>query len=193
MREKLGAYFDTLFNATRRTECTDLAGASMTIDAASDLICDLCHAAHKNGGKVIFIGNGGSMGIATHMAVDFSKAGGIRAIALGDGATLTCIGNDFGFHDVFSRQIEWHGHACDVLIAISSSGKSPDILNGVSAARSRGAKIVTFSGFGDDNPLRRAGDVNCYVRAQQYGFVEVAHQAILHAILDIDVGWKSEH
>ena len=190
MREKLGPYFDVLFKATRETECTNAAGASMTVDAASDLVCDLCHSSHKSGGKIIFIGNGGSMGIATHMAVDFSKAGGMRAIALGDGATLTCIGNDYGFQDVFSRQIEWHGHAGDVLIAISSSGKSPDILNGVGTARSKGVKVVTFSGFGDDNPLRKAGDVNFYVRAQEYGFVEVAHQAILHAILDVDAGWK---
>src|ERR1700761_8080940 len=129
MREKLGPYFDTLFKATREAECTDLAGISMTIDAASDLVCDICHAAHEKGRKVMFIGNGGSMGIATHMAVDFSKAGGMRAIALGDGATLTCIGNDFAFEEVFSRQIEWHGQSEDVLIAISSSGKSPDILN----------------------------------------------------------------
>ena len=131
--------------------------------------------------RVMFIGNGGSMGIATHMAVDFSKNGGLRATAFGDGAMLTCLGNDLGYENVFASQIEWHGRAGDVLIAISSSGKSPNILNGVKVARSRGCKIVTFSGFRDDNPLRKSGDVNFYVRAMQYGFVEVAHQAILHA------------
>jgi D-sedoheptulose 7-phosphate isomerase len=77
-----------------------------------------------------------------------------------------------------------------VLIAISWSGKSPNILNGVRAARQYGATVVTFSGFRDDNPLRQQGDVNFYVRATEYGFVEVAHQAILHAILDIGAGWK---
>jgi D-sedoheptulose 7-phosphate isomerase len=114
-------------------------------------------------------------------------------MAFGDGAVLTCLGNDLGYENVFARQIEWHGRAGDVLIAISSSGKSPNILNGVQAARSQGGTIVTFSGFREDNPLRKAGDVNFYVRAMEYGFVEVAHQAILHAILDIDMGWKSGH
>ena len=125
------------------------------------------------------------------MAIDFSKNGGMRATAFGDSAALTCLGNDFGYDSVFARQIEWHGRAGDVLIAISSSGKSPNILNGVRAAQSQGARIVTFSGFREDNPLRRAGDVNFYVRAMEYGFVEVAHQAILHAILDIDMDLKS--
>jgi D-sedoheptulose 7-phosphate isomerase len=191
MRETPGPYFDTLFKATREAECTVSGGESITLDAAFTRVCELCHSAHDTGCKVMFIGNGGSMGIATHMAVDFSKAGGIRATAFGDGAVLTCLGNDLGYESVFARQIEWHGQAGDVLIAISSSGKSPNILNGVQAARSRGGKIVTFSGFLDDNPLRKLGDVNFYVRAMEYGFVEVAHQAILHAILDIDMGWKS--
>ena len=192
MQGALGSYLDTLFKATREAECTDGVGTSITMDAASDRVSDLCHAAHNLGRKVIFIGNGGSMGIATHMAVDFSKNGGMRATAFGDGAMLTCIGNDFSFEHVFSRQIEWHARDDDVLIAISSSGKSPDILNGVRAARSKGSKVVTFSGFRDDNPLRKSGDINFYIRAQEYGFVEVAHQAILHAILDIDMGWKLE-
>jgi D-sedoheptulose 7-phosphate isomerase len=192
MQATLGSYFDTLFKATREAECTDGVGTSITMDAASNRVCDLCHAAHNLGRKVIFIGNGGSMGIATHMAVDFSKNGGMRATALGDGAMLTCIGNDFSFEHVFSRQIEWHARDDDLLIAISSSGKSPDILNGVRAARSKGSKVVTFSGFRDDNPLRKSGDINFYIRAQEYGFVEVAHQAILHAILDIDMGWKPD-
>jgi len=190
MREKLSSYFDTLFKATREAECTDAGGASMAVDTASDRVCELCHAANDRGGKVMFIGNGGSMGIATHMAIDFSKNGGIRATAFGDGAVLTCLGNDFSFDEVFSRQIEWHACASDVLIAISSSGKSLDILNAVRAAYAKGSKVVTFSGFRDDNPLRKSGDVNFYVRSQEYGFVEVAHQAILHGILDVDMGWK---
>jgi D-sedoheptulose 7-phosphate isomerase len=190
MRDTLGSYLETLSKATREAECTRLDGERMTLGAGSLLVCHLCHAAHDSGGKVMFIGNGGSMGIATHMAIDFSKNGGIRAMAFGDGAVLTCLGNDFGYSDVFSRQIEWHGGANDVLVAISSSGASPNILKGVLAARAKGSKIVTFSGFREDNPLRHGGDVNFYVRAEEYGFVELAHQSILHAMLDVDKGWK---
>jgi len=190
MRDILGSYLETLFRAIREAECTGAGGERMTLGAASVRVCNLCHDSHDSGGKVMFIGNGGSMGIAAHMAVDFSKNGGIRAMAFGDGAVLTCLGNDFGYAEVFSSQIEWHGSAGDVLIAISSSGESPNILKGVRAARSKGSRIVTFSGFHEDNPLRQTGDINVYVRSEQYGFVEIAHQSILHAMLDVDRGWK---
>jgi len=190
MRDILGSYLETLFRATRDAECTGAGGERMTLGAGSIRACDLCHDSHNSGGKVMFIGNGGSMGIAAHMAVDFSKNGGIRAMAFGDSAVLTCLGNDFGYADVFSRQIEWHGGASDVLIAISSSGESANILKGVRTARLKGSRIVTFSGFREDNPLRQTGDVNFYVRADEYGFVEVAHQSLLHAMLDVDRGWK---
>ena len=86
-------------------------------------------------------------GIASHMAVDFSKNGGMRSTAFGDGAMLTCLGNDLGYENVFAQQVELQGRPGDVLIAISSSGKSPNILSGVEAARARQARIVTFSGF----------------------------------------------
>src|SRR6476659_7054261 len=138
MREKLGPYFDTLFKATREAECTTSGGENLTLDAALVKVCEICHGASDGGNKVMFIGNGGSMGIATHMAIDFSKNGGLRATAFGDGAVLTCLGNDLGYENVFASQIGWHGRNGDVLIAIRSSGKSTNILNGVQAARSQG-------------------------------------------------------
>ena len=184
------SYLESLFRATCEAECTGAGGERMTLDDACVRVCNLCHDSHDSGGKVMFIGNGGSMGIAAHMAVDFSKNGGLRSMALGDSAVLTCLSNDFGYHDVFARQIEWHGNAFDVLVAISSSGESPNILKGVRAAGLKGSRIVTFSGFREDNPLRRMGDVNFYVRAREYGFVELAHQSLLHAMLDVDRGWK---
>ena len=73
MREKLDPYFDTLFKAVREAECTTSGGKSLTLDAALGEVCEICHEAHDSGNKVLFIGNGGSMGIATHMAIDFSK------------------------------------------------------------------------------------------------------------------------
>jgi D-sedoheptulose 7-phosphate isomerase len=78
-----------------------------------------------------------------------------------------------------------------MLIAISSSGQSPNILEAVKVARGRDCKIVTYSGFSEDNALRRTGDINFYVRAKkgEYGFVEIAHLALCHAVLDIDMGW----
>ena len=100
-------------------------------------------------------------------------------------AALTCLGNDLGFENVFSRQIEIHGRPNDLLIAISSSGNSANILNAVAAARDAGMQVLTLSGFGADNKLRRLGDINFYVPSALYGFVEILHLAIGHAFLDL--------
>lgn len=188
MQTRLGPYFETLHRVMVEAECTR-GLEPISLDVAFEAMVAMCHQAHDQGNKLMFIGNGGSMGIATHMATDFSKNGKMRATALGDGAVLTCLGNDLGYENVFAKQIEWHGRAGDVLIAISSSGKSPNILNAVAVARAAGVEIVSFSGFTEENPLRQAGDLNFYVRSMEYGFVEVAHQALIHAILDLDMGW----
>ena len=190
MKDLLGPYFDTLNDVTRNAECTTVGGASIRLDEGFVRVRDLAHAAHDRGNKLMFIGNGGSAGITSHVAVDYSKNGGLRSTAFNDGAMLTCLGNDLGYENVFAKQIEWHARPGDLLIAISSSGKSANILKGVQAARGRDALVVTYSGFQDTNPLRAAGDVNFYVRSMEYGFVEIAHLALVHAILDLDMGWK---
>jgi D-sedoheptulose 7-phosphate isomerase len=110
-------------------------------------------------------------------------------LAFNDPSALTCLGNDLGYENVFAKQLEFHARPGDFLIAISSSGRSPNILGAVKTARARDCRIATFSGFTQENELRRTGDVNFYVRSREYGFVEVAHLALCHAVLDIDMGW----
>jgi len=188
----LQAYLDTLACATAQAEATTLAGETLPLDAAIDRAIELFKAAHDAGNKIIIIGNGGSAGIASHTAIDFSKNAALRALALNDSSALTCLGNDFGYEFVFSKQIEFHGNPNDVLIAISSSGKSPNIVNAVTAARARAIKVLTFSGFMPDNPLRATGDLNFYVNSKEYGFVEIAHQSLLHAMLDLKIGWRPD-
>jgi D-sedoheptulose 7-phosphate isomerase len=189
MQDRIGAYFDALNRLTREAECTDRSGTGLTLAKAFERVRADAHAAHDRGNKLMFIGNGGSAAIASHNAIDFSKNGGLRSTAFNDGAVLTCLGNDFGYEYVFAKQIEWHGREGDLLIAISSSGRSENILKAVGAAREKACRVVTLSGFGDDNPLRKLGDVNFYVRAAAYGLVEVAHLSLIHAILDLDMGW----
>ena len=140
----------------------------------------------------MFIGNGGSATIASHMAIDFSKNGGMRALAFNDGAALTCLGNDLGYENVFAQQIEMLASNRDLLVAISSSGSSPNILNGVAAARKAGREIITMSGFSKQNPLRKLGDLNLYVGSQEYGFVEAAHLGLCHAWIDFAMAWGEE-
>jgi D-sedoheptulose 7-phosphate isomerase len=147
---------------------------------------------HNRGNKLMFIGNGGSAGICSHMAIDYSKNGGMRSLAFNDGAALTCLGNDYGYENVFSKQIELHARANDMLIAISSSGQSENILRAVHTARKMNCYILTLSGFKASNPLRTLGDINLYVDSSEYGFVEITHLSLCHAILDLEQGWVAD-
>ena len=186
----LKAYLDTAALATAQTRAATASGEAVPLDAAIDRAIAWAQEAHDAGNKIMIVGNGGSAGIASHTAIDFSKNANLRALAFNDSSALTCLGNDFGYEHVFAKQIEFHGKPNDLLIAISSSGGSPNILNAVAAARARNIRVVTFSGFKADNALRRSGDLNFYVPASEYGFVEMAHQALLHALLDLKIGWR---
>ena len=144
-----------------------------------------------SGQKIIFIGNGGSAAISSHMAIDFWKNGGMKAISFNDGPQLTCIGNDYGYKHVFEKPIEMFADSGDILIAISSSGKSENILLGVQAAGLKGCRIITLSGFDENNPLSSIGEFNFYVPSKSYGPVEVIHHSICHCIIDTIMKGKS--
>jgi D-sedoheptulose 7-phosphate isomerase len=137
----------------------------------------------KRYGRVFFIGNGGSAAIASHMAIDFLNKAKVAAMAFNDAASLTCLANDHGYEQVFERPLVQHSQRGDLLFAISSSGKSKNILRPAMAFLSVGT-VITLSGFAHDNPLRGVGNVNFYVPSDNYGIVETAHLAILHALLD---------
>ncbi len=188
----VSAYFEALACVNTATEATDPNGHPMPIDEAVDWAVARARRAHADGNKLMFIGNGGSAAIASHLAIDFSKNGGMRACAFNDGAALTCLANDLGYENVFAHQIALHGRPGDLLVAISSSGCSANILNGVEAARLGGAEVMTMSGFKPDNPLRAMGGVNLYVPSMEYGFVEISHLTLGHAILDLAMGWGKE-
>ena len=140
------------------------------------------------GKTLYFIGNGGSASITSHMSVDFWKTAGIKALAFTDPSLLTCISNDCGYSQVFQKPIEMFMNSGDILIAISSSGNSENILNGVRAARKKGAAVITMSGFLRDNQLSTMGDVNFYVPRSHYGIVEVNHTLLCHCLLDTIMG-----
>jgi len=152
-------------------------------DDAVDRVISSAHEVRRRNGRVFFIGNGGSAAIASHMAIDWLNKGKFAAMAFNDGAALTCLGNDYGYHHVFNNQLRAHCRDGDMVFAISSSGNSQSII--VPALMAKGtATVVTLTGFAPDNMLRSMGDINFYVPSQSYGVVETAHLAILHAILD---------
>jgi D-sedoheptulose 7-phosphate isomerase len=183
-------YFTYLFDHLTHAAVTTASGQSLQLaDAVTQCVVD-ARGAHAAGNKLIFVGNGGSAAIASHMATDFSKNGNIRSLALNDSAMVTCLSNDLGYDQVFAKQIEMYvGHG-DILVAISSSGRSANIINAVHAARAAHCGIITFSGFNHDNPLRSLGNINFYVDSNRYGFVEIAHLTLCHAILDFICGLR---
>lgn len=193
MKEELfSSYARRLHDVIAAALASDREGAALDLESAIRTMGRSMKAAHQRGNRVFFVGNGGSAGIASHLATDFSKNGGMRASALNDGSVLTCLGNDYGYEHVFSKQLEWHARAGDVVVAISSSGKSANILAAAAAARAADCELFTFTGFAPDNPLRVMGDVNIYVSDPNYGFVEVGHLALLHGVLDIESGWRPD-
>jgi len=167
-----------------RVEATDGAGAALALDDGLARAIDIVRTQTAVGRKVIFIGNGGSAAIASHQAVDYWKNGGMRAVAFNDSSLLTCVSNDFGYAHVFEKPIAMFADAGDVLVAISASGQSENILRGGEAARAARCRLVTLSGFRPDNPLRRLGELNFYAPSDSYGHVEITHLALCHCIVD---------
>lgn len=182
---KIRNYYAKLFNILGKLEATDHQGKAVAIDQAVAEIISLLMGLNLNNKKLFFIGNGGSAAIASHMTIDFWKNGGIPALCFNDGAQLTCLANDFGYEDVFAKPIGFFARPGDVLISISSSGQSRNILNAVKVGQTAGCVCITLSGFSPQNPLRKMGRYNIYCDSMEYGFVELAHQIILHMILDL--------
>ena len=138
--------------------------------------------------KILLVGNGGSSAVAEHMAIDFTKNAGLKALAVSGSPMLTTFSNDYGYEKVFQKAIEAFGEENDVLIAISSSGASPNILNACRAAREKKMKIITLSGFNANNPLRLQGGINFWINSKAFGYVELIHNLILHYINDTIIG-----
>ncbi|HVZ02875.1 MAG TPA: SIS domain-containing protein [Dongiaceae bacterium] len=149
---------------------------------------DLLLEVRGRGGKAIIVGNGGSSAIASHLAIDFAKNAKVPMICFGDAAQITCLANDYGYEHWLAAAIRMNGRPGDALIAISSSGKSPNILNGVAAARELGMSVVTLSGFAADNPLRKLGDINFWIDSKAYNIVETAHQFWMMSVIDLIIG-----
>lgn len=165
-------------------QAADLGGNQLDFDRAILRIVKLISAQRKKGNKIIIVGNGGSASIASHMATDLLKNLSIPALAFNDASLLTCLSNDLGYEKVFSAPIGVLAKKGDILFAISSSGKSKNILNAVAQAKNKGCFVIGLSGFYHRNPLGGLGDINFYVPSLAHGTVEIVHLAICHAIVD---------
>jgi D-sedoheptulose 7-phosphate isomerase len=139
----------------------------------------------KNNGKIYVIGNGGSAGIASHFSNDLLKALEIPSLTLVDSNVMTCFANDYGYEHVYSKPLSLLMNSDDLLVAISSSGGSKNIINAVETANTKDAKVLTLSGFSSENPLRKLGYLNFWIDISDYGLVEAAHFFLLHTVSDL--------
>lgn len=171
-------FFDTLNDLVRNVDQQQLS-------RLYNLITRLPSSA-----KLIFAGNGGSAAMASHLAVDFTKAAGIRAVNFNEADLITCYSNDYGYENWVAKALESYADSDDIVILISSSGKSLNIINAANYCRENNVRLVTLSGFSPDNPLRRLGDINFWVDNSEYNIVEMTHHIWLLAIVDYIVAHK---
>lgn len=177
------AYFQRFQEAMDNIETSE-GNEEIPYDAAMSKVQDWLKVVKEENKKLIFIGNGGSAGVASHMSLDFWKNAHIRAITFNDVPLISAVANDYAYEDIFNIPIRQFADEGDVLICISSSGGSENVIRGAKAAKECGCQVITCSGFDADNSLRKMGDVNFYVPSQSYGVVETLHQLIIHAFLD---------
>ena len=179
-------YLAGLARTFERVELTGGNGAPLSLDEgvarAVGFVVSL-----KAGGKALLIGNGGSAAIVSHMHNDLCKAVGVRAMVFNEAPLLMALANDDGYHTVFHQPVALWADASDLLIAVSSSGESENIVKAAALAAEKGCRLLTFTGFKPTNRLRRLGDLNIYVPASTYGYVEMTHSVVGHCITDLAV------
>lgn len=150
---------------------------------------DLMLGALKAGGKLISCGNGGSMCDAMHFAEELTgkfrdDRAPIAAMSISDPSHISCVGNDHGFEQVFARFVQAHGKPGDVLLAISTSGNSPNVLRAAEAAKKQGVKVIGLTGK-DGGKLAPLCDVE--IRVPHAGYadrVQEVHIKVIHALID---------
>jgi D-sedoheptulose 7-phosphate isomerase len=180
IRNYLSAFTDLL----NETSITDEHGKGLNDDTAFKSMIQRLSEIRTQHGTVYLIGNGGSSGIISHTGIDFLNKCHIKAYPITDNSLLTCLSNDYGYDQVFLKVLEKAALPQDCLIAVSSSGKSPNIVNAAHWALKQGLYVVTFSGFSTGNPLRSSGHINFWLNSNNYGHVEIGHSLLLHILTD---------
>ena len=175
------------------TECAEALShlqsdesALRAIDAAAEALANTL----ANGGRVFACGNGGSMCDAMHFAEELSgkfrnDRRALPATAISDPAHLTCTANDYGYQQVFARYLEAHGRAGDLLLAISTSGRSPNVVAAAEGARALGLRVVALTGR-PGSALGRAADIEISTPAGEYSDrVQELHIKVIHVLIEL--------
>lgn len=179
------AYIQMIAGQLGQIVITESSGSIVQPDEGFERWCEITESLKQSGCTMHMVGNGASAMMASHMAADASKNGQIRARALNDAALMTAVANDIAYDEIFSMPLNRYANSGDVLVTISSSGNSPNIIRAIEQAKELNMTVITLSGMKPDNRSRSMGDLNFYVSAPTYGIVECAHQIVLHYWLDL--------
>ena len=139
----------------------------------------------KKGGRVYIVGNGGSSSIASHVSVDFAKVSKVPSSTFNNTNLITCFANDYGYENWVTEAIKAYMESKDMIILISSSGKSKNIVNAAKYCKKNSIQLITLSGFKKNNLLSKCGNVNFHINSDQYNFIEMSHHIILVYLVDI--------
>jgi phosphoheptose isomerase len=162
----------------------DAGGRELSVTEGFSRWRDTAIAVRADRRVCFFVGNGASASLASHFAADLAKNGHIHTQVFSDPVLVTAVSNDCGFHEVFAEPLARMGNAGDMLVVISSSGRSGNVIRAARKAREIGMTVVTVSAMDPANPLRSMGDLNAYVPAAEYGHAETCHAAVLHYWMD---------
>ena len=139
----------------------------------------------KKKSRVYIVGNGGSASIASHVSVDFAKVARVPSATFNNSNLITCFANDYGYENWVLEAIKAYTNKNDLIILISSSGTSNNIVNAAKYCKSNKINLITFSGFNKDNPLSKLGNINFHIDSNKYNYIEMSHHIILLALVDI--------
>ncbi len=148
---------------------------------------DLIKNISNSNNTIYLVGNGGSASIASHVSTDFAKVARVSSKTFNNSNLITCFANDYGYENWVKEAVKAHCSNNDLLILISSSGKSLNIINAAKYCKENNIDLITFSGFEKDNELCQLGNINFHVDSKNYNFVEMTHHIILVSIVDIFV------
>ena len=177
-------WFDCLNRSIESTRCK-IENKNASFDRSLTAVSEFFKLATGNKKSIWWVGNGGSASICSHLSQDMMNKLGIRSQYFGDASLMTCMSNDYGYEQVYARPLSVYASEYDLLIAISSSGNSANILNAVDMATKKNMQIITLSGMKEDNKLwNTKSNISFLVTSDLYGIVEVSHEAILHGIIE---------
>jgi D-sedoheptulose 7-phosphate isomerase len=168
--------------ASVKCRCKD---CPVDLETATEEVARLFRTVRHAGASIWLVGNGGSAAVCSHLSHDLVNKLAIRSHTLNDAALLTCMANDYGFDHGYLRPLQIMARPGDLVIAISSSGRSTNILSVADYAVSQGLGLITLSGFEEENPLwLHDAAVSFYLPSNLYGQVEIGHEALLHATIE---------